>query len=141
MNAALRAFVIRRAGNRCEYCRLHQDDFPIASFQIEHVIAKQHGGSDDEINLAWSCPRCNAFKGPNLSGLDPRDGTLVALFNPREHIWEEHFTMIGFEIVGLTPSGRATVVTLNMNETPRLELRAAIGRRFEQREETDESNA
>jgi len=26
MNAALRAFVRERAGRRCEYCRLHEDD-------------------------------------------------------------------------------------------------------------------
>lgn len=80
------------------------------------------------------CHFCNAFKGPNLAGLDPRDGTLVPLFNPRVHVWEEHFATIGAEIVGTTPIGRATVSTLNMNESPRVELRAAILRRTVQRE-------
>jgi hypothetical protein len=44
MDAALRAFVRERAGHRCEYCRLHEDDDDLLAFHVEHVIAKQHGG-------------------------------------------------------------------------------------------------
>jgi hypothetical protein len=47
MNAAVRAFIRERAGRRCEYCRLHEDDAQYQVFHVEHVIAKQHGGSDD----------------------------------------------------------------------------------------------
>jgi len=51
MNAALRAFVRERAGRRCEYCRLHEDDADFLSFHVEHVVAKQHGGTDDPDRL------------------------------------------------------------------------------------------
>jgi len=47
MNAALRALVRERAGRRCEYCRLHEDDADFFSFHVDHVVAKQHGGTDD----------------------------------------------------------------------------------------------
>ena len=47
MDAALRALVQERAGRRCEYCRLHEDDYDLFAFHVEHVIAKQHGGLDD----------------------------------------------------------------------------------------------
>ena len=44
MDAALRAFVRERAGRRCEYCHLHEEDAGKLSFQIEHINARQHGG-------------------------------------------------------------------------------------------------
>jgi hypothetical protein len=47
MDDALRAFVWERAGGRCEYCRLHQDEYEYQTFHVEHIIAKQHGGTDD----------------------------------------------------------------------------------------------
>jgi 5-methylcytosine-specific restriction endonuclease McrA len=68
MNAAMRRLVRRRAGNRCEYCRMHQDDDPFLSFHVEHIIARQHRGGDRPSNLAWSCQKCNRAKGPNLAG-------------------------------------------------------------------------
>jgi hypothetical protein len=60
MDAALRAFVRDRAGRRCEYCRLHEDDDDFLAFHVEHVIAKQHGGLDDPD--AGACIRLTARK-------------------------------------------------------------------------------
>lgn len=45
MDARLRTKVRERAGGRCEYCRIHEDDDPFFTFPIDHVIAQQHGGS------------------------------------------------------------------------------------------------
>lgn len=125
MDAGLRTLVCQRAGDRCEYCRLRQDHSPL-SLQIEHIIAKQHGGNDDPGNLALSCDRCNAYKGPNLSGIDPETNQLVSLFNPRTQNWQEHFFLDGAMIAGLTPIGRATLRVLNMNAPRRVRLRAAL---------------
>jgi hypothetical protein len=47
MDALTRELVWRRAGQRCEYCRIHQEDEPFYRFHVEHVVAKQHAGSDD----------------------------------------------------------------------------------------------
>jgi HNH endonuclease len=125
MDAETKAFVRARAGNRCEYYLLRQVHVGFAH-HVEHIIAKQHGGDDDPGNLALCCARCNAFKGPNLSGIDPETGQHVALFNPRRDEWTEHFTFRRIRLVGLTPIGRATVVVLGVNETRRLEIRALL---------------
>ena len=127
MDQATRQRVRQRAGDRCEYCRIPQDAEPFFTYQIEHIIAKKHDGSDDDGNLALACPFCNQHKGPNLAGLDPLDSALTPLFNPRQHVWEEHFMAAGPEIVGLTAIGRATVRTLDMNDPLRVELRAGQG--------------
>src|SRR6266478_8573166 len=79
MDESLRAFAWERAGGRCEYCRLHQDDYELLTFHVEHIIAKQHGGSDDADNLCLACSECNWAKGPNLAGL--LGGKLYSLFN------------------------------------------------------------
>jgi hypothetical protein len=120
----LREFVRRRAGERCEYCLIPEEATPFFTFHIEHVIPKQHGGeADDPEKLALACNRCNAYKGPNLSSVDPETRDIVLLFNPRCDAWKDHFTLIGGEIVGITPNGRATVRLLNMNAPHRVELR------------------
>jgi hypothetical protein len=77
-------------------------------------------------NLALACHHCNLHKGPNLSGIDPANGAMAPLFNPRLLAWENHFSMQGVTIIGLTPVGRATVRVLAMNKGTRLQLRAAI---------------
>ncbi len=62
MNTATKALVRQRAGQRCEYCQLRQEDSPLAVLHIEHVIPKKHGGSDDLENLALACIDCNLHK-------------------------------------------------------------------------------
>jgi hypothetical protein len=93
MDSATREMVRRRAGYRCEYCHLKQEDLPFAAFQIEHVIPRQHGGSDDPGNLALACERCNSYKGTNLAGIDSETNEMTPLFSPRRHIdrnWSDH---------------------------------------------------
>ena len=125
MDATTRDLVRRRADHRCEYCLLHQD-YSELTHHVEHIIAKQHGGSDDIGNLAQACHRCNLSKGPNLTGVDPASGELVPLFHPRRDRWNSHFVFHGARIQGITPSGRATVMVLAMNDARRLELRSQV---------------
>ena len=121
ISTVLRRHVIERAGERCEYCNLHQSSFPLVSFHVEHVVAKQHGGSDQLENLCLACHWCNLFKGPNLSTLV--DGKLTRLFNPRKDKWPDHFAEKEGQILGTTMIGIATVSLLNMNDPDRVELR------------------
>ena len=74
MATSLRNRIRMRAENRCEYCRISQEDVPHFPFHIEHIIAKQHGGSDHPDNLAWCCLRCNLHKGPSKRGGDAFSG-------------------------------------------------------------------
>ena len=126
MDAGLRSLVRQRAGNCCEYCGIRQEHVPFPLFHIEHIIPKKHGGDDDPSNLALACHHCNFHKGPNLSGIDPRTGRVVRLFNPRRQRWARHFRFEGPVIVGRTSCGRATVVVLALNAPDRVELRAEL---------------
>lgn len=95
-------------------------------FHVEHIVAKQHGGGDQEMNLAWSCDRCNACKGPNLSSVDPLTGGIVELFNPGRDAWSEHFVVRDAEIDAVTPTGRATARLLQMNAKRRVDVRREL---------------
>jgi 5-methylcytosine-specific restriction endonuclease McrA len=125
MDADKRRFVRERAANRCEYCQMPQS-FDELVFQIEHVIAKKHHGSDSRDNLALACFSCNNHKGPNLSGLDPVSGQMTRLYNSRTDKWKDHFQWKRALLVGRTPVGRATVDVLAMNLAYRQELRLAL---------------
>ena len=127
IDPATKSLVRNRAGNRCEYCRISQDHLPASAFHTEHVVPRQHQGSDDPGNLALSCDRCNFHKGPNLSAIDPASGDVVLLFNPRKDRWHDHFRLTQAQVVGLTAVGRATVRLLNMNAAGRVELRRDTG--------------
>jgi 5-methylcytosine-specific restriction endonuclease McrA len=78
--------VRQRARNRCEYCRIPQVAFR-RGFHIEHIVARQHGGSTSLDNLALACWTCNLKKGPNLSGIDPATGIVTALFHQVSLVW------------------------------------------------------
>jgi len=93
------------------------------SFAIDHVIARQHRGTDSIDNLAWTCMCCNSLKGPNLSSIDPATGNLAYLFNPRKNKWSRHFVMQDGLIIPLSARGGATLSLLNMNEYETVALR------------------
>src|SRR5713101_5976996 len=111
MKASLKRRVWRRANAACEYC-LMPSAFYRAPFQIDHVIAEQHGGRTTYSNLALACFHCNLRKGPNLSGMDRAPRRTVRLFNLRKDRWAEHFRWRGQELVGKTSVGRTTIQVL-----------------------------
>jgi hypothetical protein len=117
--------VNHRAKGRCEYCQLTSELHP-APFQIDHIIAKQHGGADNLDNLALACIHCNRYKGPNVAGIDSDTGTLSRLYNPRTDEWNSHFQWDGMEIIPLTAIGRATVRVLFMNDPEVVWLRSTL---------------
>jgi hypothetical protein len=125
MTAAVRRLVQQRAEGCCEYCHLPQAGHE-ERFSIDHIVAQQHHQSDSADNLALCCLRCNLHKGTNLSGLDPADQSIVRLFHPRQDLWDAHFQWDGPRLVGRTPTGRATIATLQMNAQQRVALRAIL---------------
>lgn len=125
MDEQTRQFVQLRAKSRCEYCHLPQAGHD-ERFSVDHVRPRKHGGDDTVANLAFSCLRCNLFKGPNLAGIDPDNDQMVPLFDPRRQDWQEHFRWNGPLITGLTPEGRASVSVMRMNAPERVRLRQAL---------------
>jgi hypothetical protein len=120
--ADLRRLVVTRAGDRCEYCGLAQQGQE-ATFHIDHVVPASSGGQTAEENLALACVSCSLHKAARQEVPDPQTGKPVFLFNPRHDRWREHFRWEEVYIIGLTPTGRATVAALQMNREMILSIR------------------
>ena len=92
----------------------------------ERIVRILNPGTQMTVQGIW-----RLYQGPLGCGKGPSTGSawylqtqkIVLLFNPREDVWQDHFVLQGGEIVGLTPTGRATVRLLNMNAPHRVELR------------------
>jgi hypothetical protein len=117
--------VRERARGMCEYCHASQAFYP-ERFQIDHIVARQHGGATSMENLALCCIECNRRKGPNLSGIDPATSQRSHLFDPRRDEWNIHFRWQGAVLMGLTEKGRATITVLDINRAPRALVREAL---------------
>jgi len=126
--AKLRSEVFRRAGGRCEYCRLSQAGQE-AVFHVDHIHPLSHGGDrTDPANLALACVSCSLRKGARLTARDPGSEGAAPIFHPRGEIWKDHFRWAGNRVVGLTPTGRATVTALRMNREIAIAIRAEEAR-------------
>ncbi len=112
----LRQTVINRSGGCCEYCR-SQLEYSPDPFVIEHVIPRASGGQDDLENPTFSCGGCNGHKYTKTEASDPLTSQSVPLFHPRRQRWRDHFEWSAdlTLIIGITPTGPATVGALNMN--------------------------
>lgn len=121
---ATRRLVLTRAEGRCEYCLI--DGWPLTVDHIVPPIAWAAGelarlslphNPDAPQNLAAACAPCNRAKWNAITGSDELTSSNQPLFNPRQHQWREHFAWTDTyqEVVGLTPTGRATVATLRLN--------------------------
>lgn len=120
--AKRRAVAKRRAAGHCEYCRLVERG-QLVTFHLEHVVPSSVGGSDELDNLAWACSACNVSKSDRIVAPDPQTGQRVAIFNPREMPWWDHFEWADYRLIGRTPIGRALIDFLNLNSAKRLEIR------------------
>ena len=123
MNAKYPA-IAERARYRCEYYHAPESVFNFP-FEVEHIHPQARGGSDDIENLALSCHACNLFKSDFETGHDEEDQAEVALFHPRRDAWDLHFAVDAErgEIIGRTPTGRATIERLRMNRSRQINAR------------------
>ncbi|MCE7985662.1 MAG: HNH endonuclease [Caldilinea sp. CFX5] len=117
VSPAVRQVVAIRAGYCCEYCQ-SAERVTSGPMHVEHILPTAKGGVTDPDNLAYPCARCNLHKGMRTAFHDPVSGRSTPLFNPRFQVWSDHFLWSGDKtrILGLTPSGRATIVALQMND-------------------------
>lgn len=96
--------VALRAGHRCEYCRAPEEVFNFP-FEVEHIVPVSRDGKKVAGNSALACRACNLRKAAHIAGSDPESMEVVALFNPRDCRWEQHFQADpeSGTIKGLTP--------------------------------------
>ncbi len=116
ISKALRERVAVQAQHRCGYC-LTQEAVVGTPMEIEHLLPEVLGGLTEEANLWLACSLCNNHKGDRIAAIDPETGDLVRLFNPRQQRWLEHFAWMpeGDRMTGLTSTGRATIIALQLN--------------------------
>jgi HNH endonuclease len=127
VSAELRQRVIARARGCCEYCR-SQARYATESFSVEHILARAKGGATATENLALACQGCNNHKYDKSEAPDPISSTVAPLYHPQRDRWEEHFVWSDdfTLILGLTPSGRATVEALYLNREGVVNLRRLL---------------
>ena len=95
-------------------------------FKNEHVLPLVLGGTSELNNLAKACDACNGAKHIAIQAFDPLTNKVVPLFHPRKEDWHDHFKWSNdlLTIEGLTPSGRATIIRLKMNEEAHMNIRS-----------------
>lgn len=125
VSSALRTQVRQLALGRCEYC-LTPEGLSSIKHEIDHIIARKHGGQTTLENLALCCILCNKHKGSDVTSIDPETGGVEVLFHPRRDPWRDHFELRGAEIAPLTAAGRVTVRLLQLNHPERVEERASL---------------
>jgi len=113
---ALRRQVLEDAGHRCGYCQSDEllTGIPLST---EHLLPVAAGGPTVRDNLWRSCRPCNELKGTQTHAVDPETGEIAPLFNPRTQSWHTHLRWSddGTVLLGITPSGRATIEALQLN--------------------------
>ncbi|MBI1224423.1 MAG: HNH endonuclease [Bacteroidetes bacterium] len=125
VSLTLRRLVVQRAGSRCEYCRMHEDD-SFLPFEIDHIISVKHGGGNEPENLAYACPHCNQHKSSDMVTFLKSYKDIATIFNPREDEWNLHFGLDDGEIIAKTRIAEATIKLLKLNAPDRIILRRLL---------------
>lgn len=122
--AQLRLQAHARADGHCEYCQT-PEELTVTTFEVDHIVPLSASGETVLDNLCLACPACNRHKATQQSALDPETGHSVPLYHPRQQQWSMHFAWSedAAQILGLTPTGRATVEALQMNRPRMVRLR------------------
>jgi len=119
VSAGLRRLLAERAGHRCEYCLISEED-TFLGCEVDHVVSTKHGGATTEDNLAYACMVCNRRKGSDLGSILRRTGELIRFFNPRTDEWAAHFELSGARIEPRTGVGEVTSLIFGFNDEERI---------------------
>ena len=125
--AEMRRTVRQRAGNRCEYCGIREEDTEFGC-EVDHIISEKHLGRTEPENLALACFFCNRNKGSDLGSIRSTDDPVfVRFFNPRRDVWSDHFEYDARQrILPKTDIGQVTARLFGFNAENRLIERQAL---------------
>ena len=68
------------------------------------------------------------IKHTKIQAVDPETKEKIALYNPRQQVWSEHFSWSDdfTQVIGKTAIGRATVEALRLNRSGVVNLRRLL---------------
>jgi HNH endonuclease len=115
--------VRQRADYLCEYCHTNER-WQYVRFTIDHILPND----DDSLeNLALACFHCNRRKSNKISVFNAELNEHIPIFNPRLHLWTEHFEWSENNISILPKSkiGEAAIELLELNRQRILLIRDA----------------
>ena len=123
----MRRVIFERAMGCCGYC-LSQERFATQAFSKEYIVPRSKGGPEDTDNLALACQGCNNHKYTRTEAMDPLTGQMAPLYHPRRQNWVDHFVWRedGSLILGLKPTGRATVEAIRPNRSGVIAMRQIL---------------
>lgn len=121
---ALQAQVVAQSNGRCSYCQSQQRVMGV-TLTIDHIVPQSLGGETVLENLCLACWDCNLAKHDRVTAVDPQTGNVARLYHPLQQQWIDHFSWDedGVMILGLTPTGRATIAALKLNRPQLIESR------------------
>ena len=124
VSAELRRKIRAHFRDHCAYCHT-PEALTVVIFEFEHISPRSLGGATSFENLCLSCPTCNRYKSDRTFGAGDEQTRMTALFHPHRDAWNDHFSWSedATELVGLTPSGKATIDTLRMNRLQLIRVR------------------
>ncbi len=101
----------------CRYCYTAEANSGVR-LTHDHIVPVSKGGATVFENVCLACSACNEFKADLTHAVDAVTGESMPLFDPRTQRWGEHFAWSadGTRVEGVTPTGRATVLALRMNQ-------------------------
>lgn len=110
--------------NCCAYCQT-AEALTVTTFELEHIQPLSADGKTTFENLCLACPSCNRHKAARQTAIDPDTNLEERLFHPYKQKWTDHFCWNNdsTEIIGLTPTGRATIRALKMNRDQLIRVR------------------
>ncbi len=116
--------ITEQSRSRCCYCQSQLHIIGIL-LTADHIIPESLGGMTTLENLCLACWDCNLIKGNRITAIEPQTGITVRLFHPNQQKWTEHFrwSYDGIHVIGITPTGRATVIALKLNRPVLLHAR------------------
>ena len=116
LSVELRKLLEEADNGQCAYCQTAEDNTGQA-LTTDHIIPTAKGGGTIFENLCRACRHCNEAKGEQTEAIDPLTGENVPLYHPRRQLWSQHFAwdQAGIHLLGLTATGRATLIALDIN--------------------------
>lgn len=97
---SLRFRVLKESGGRCALCGVTKDDSPL---DVDHIIPRSRGGSNDIANLQILCAKCNRTKGNKdetdfkLTSSNKAEGCLFCSNEITDRIIEENGSVVAIK--------------------------------------------